>query len=142
MSKTLIKQLNNFYCFSVGLSIQYWIRGFKFSIRKNKRILYTMSYKITPYTYARAKHIGVTVKPSTDKTKKIDVFRVVGKGKNKTMKKKIASIGAAGMMDYPSYMQKKGIKFAKTRRRLYKMRHERDRHIKWSRGWLANTLLW
>jgi hypothetical protein len=101
-----------------------------------------MSYHITPYTYNQAKKIGVTVKPSTDKTKKIDVFRVQGKGKKNKTVKKIASVGAAGMNDYPTFIQKKGLKFAKTRRRLYKMRHERDRHTKWSRGWLADTLLW
>jgi len=98
-----------------------------------------MSYHITAYTYKQAKRIGVTVKPSADKTKKIDVFRV--HKKNKTVKK-IASVGAAGMNDFPTYMQKNGITFAKTRRRLYKMRHERDRHVKWSRGWLADKLLW
>ena len=100
-----------------------------------------MPYNITAYTYKQAKRIGVTVKPSTDKTKKIDVFRKEGKGKNKTMKK-IASVGAAGMNDFPTYIQKKGLAFAKTRRRLYRMRHERDRHIKGSRGWLADQLLW
>ena len=100
-----------------------------------------MPYNITAYTYKQAKRLGVTVKPSTDKTKKIDVFKRVGKGKNKTMKK-IASVGAAGMNDFPTFVQKKGMAFAKTRRRLYKMRHERDRHEKWSRGWLADKLLW
>jgi hypothetical protein len=101
-----------------------------------------MSYHITPYTYKQAKKIGVTVKPSTDKTKKIDVFRVQGKGKKNKTLKKIASVGAAGMNDFPTFMQKKGLAFAKTRRRLYKMRHERDRHTKWSRGYLADKLLW
>ena len=100
-----------------------------------------MSYNITAYTYKQAKRLGVTVKPSTDKTKKIDVFKLVGKGKNKTMKK-IASVGAAGMNDFPTFIQKKGLTFAKTRRRLYKMRHERDRHIKGSRGYYADKLLW
>jgi hypothetical protein len=98
-----------------------------------------MPYKITPYTYKRAKHIGVAVKPSTDKTKKIDVFKY--DKKNKTVKK-IASVGFFGMKDYPTHMQEKGLKFAKTRRRLYRIRHKKDRKIKWSRGWLANTLLW
>jgi len=92
-----------------------------------------MSYKITNYTLAQAKKIGVTVRPSTNKTKKIDIFR---------QGKKIASVGAAGMNDYPTFMKLKGKSFAKTRRRLYKMRHEKDRHIKWSRGWLADKLLW
>jgi len=101
-----------------------------------------MPYNITAYTYKQAKRLGVIVKPSTDKTKKIDVFRVVKKGKNKTVSKKIASVGAAGMNDYPTFMQKRGMAFAKTRRRLYKMRHEKDRHIKGSRGYYADKLLW
>ena len=92
-----------------------------------------MPYKITKYTLARAKKIGVTVKPSTNWTKKIDIFK---------QGKKIASVGAAGMNDYPTFMKNQGPTFAKTRRRLYKMRHEKDRHVKWSRGWLADQLLW
>ena len=92
-----------------------------------------MVYTITKYTLKRAKQLGVMVKPSQNKTKKIDVFKE---------NKKIASVGAYGMNDYPTYIQKRGIKYAKTRRRLYKQRHERDRHIKWSRGWLADQLLW
>ena len=102
-----------------------------------------MPYHITAYTYKQAKRLGVTVKPSTDKTKKIDVFKLVGKGKNKTMKK-LASVGAANMFDYPTYLRNKttGIKYAKNRRRLYKIRHERDRHVKGSRGYYADRLLW
>lgn len=102
-----------------------------------------MPYNITAYTYKQARRIGVTVKPSTNKTKKIDVFRLVGKGKNKTIKK-IASVGAANMNDFPTFLSNKltGVKYAKNRRRLYKIRHEKDRKIKWSRGWLADQLLW
>lgn len=90
-------------------------------------------YRITNYTYKQAKKIGVTVKPSTNKTKKIDVYK---------KDKKIASVGANGMNDFPTYIKKRGMKYAKTRRRLYKQRHERDRHTKWSRGWLSDKLLW
>jgi len=98
-------------------------------------------YNITNYTYKQAKKLGLEVKPSTNKTKKIDVYKITRK--NKTIqKKKIASVGAYGMNDYPTYMKKKGLKYAKTRRRLYKQRHEKDRHIKWSNGWLADKLLW
>ena len=92
-----------------------------------------MPYTITNYTYKQARKIGVTVKPSTNKTKKIDVYK---KGK------KIASIGAYGMNDFPTYIKKRGIKFAKTRRRLYKIRHNKDRKIKGSNGYYADTLLW
>ena len=90
-------------------------------------------YNITRYTLNKAKQIGVKVKPSTNKTKKIDVYK-----KNK----KIASVGANGMNDYPTYIKKYGKTYAKTRRRLYKMRHEKDRHTKWTNGWLADKLLW
>jgi uncharacterized pyridoxamine 5'-phosphate oxidase family protein len=92
-----------------------------------------MPYSITNYTYKQAKSLGLKVKLSTNKTKKIDVFK---------NNKKIASVGAYGMNDYPTYMKLKGKSFAKTRRRLYKMRHEKDRHKKWSNGWLADKLLW
>lgn len=92
-----------------------------------------MKYRITNYTRKMAHKIGVVVKPSTNPEKKIDVFR---------KSRKIASVGAAGMNDFPTYIRKRGLAYAKTRRRLYKMRHERDRHVKWSNGWLADKLLW
>jgi len=92
-------------------------------------------YSITNYTKTRAKSYGLFVKPSTNKTKKIDVYKL-------STNKKIASVGANGMNDFPTYMQKRGKKFAKTRRRLYRIRHETDRHKKWSNGWLADKLLW
>ena len=92
-----------------------------------------MTYRITNYTRKQGLKIGVVVKPSTKPDKKIDVFR---------NGEKIASVGAFGMNDYPTFIRKRGITFAKTRRKLYKRRHERDRHIKWSNGWLADKLLW
>ncbi len=90
-------------------------------------------YSITNYTRKQAKKIGVTVKQSHKSDKKIDVLK---KGKI------IASVGANGMNDFPTYIMKRGLKYAKTRRRLYKMRHEKDRHEKWTNGWLADKLLW
>jgi hypothetical protein len=92
-------------------------------------------YTIRQYTYNKAKRLGLSVKPSTNKTKKIDVY-------NETTGEKIASVGANGMNDYPTYIQKRGSKYAKTRRRLYRIRHEKDRHLKMSNGWLSDKLLW
>ena len=92
-----------------------------------------MPYPITQYTYNRAKKLGVQVKPSTNKTKKIDVFK---------NGEKLASVGAYGMNDYPTFMKKRGKEYAKTRRRLYKIRHSKDRKIRGSRGWFADQLLW
>ena len=92
-----------------------------------------MPYTITKYTYNKARQLGVVVKPSTNKTKKIDVFK---------QGKKVASVGALGMNDYPTFIKKQGQAFANTRRKLYRMRHEKDRHIRGSRGWYADQLLW
>jgi hypothetical protein len=90
-------------------------------------------YAITNYTYRQAKKLGVTVKPSTNKTKKIDVFK---------NNKKVASVGANGMGDFPTFMKTEGMESAKEHRRRYKMRHEKDRHRRGSRGWYADKLLW
>lgn len=101
-----------------------------------------MTYSITKYTYNKAKQFGVSVKPSTNKTKKIDVYKK-GKGlRNENTLIKVASVGAAGMNDYPTYMKKNGIQYAKTRRRLYKIRHNKDRKTKGTPGWYADKLLW
>lgn len=92
-----------------------------------------MSYKITDYTMQQAAKLGVTVKPSTNKKKKIDVFK---------NGEKVASVGAKGYSDYPTYMKTNGKEFAEERRRLYKIRHEKDRKEKGSQGFYADRLLW
>jgi hypothetical protein len=90
-------------------------------------------YHITEYTYRKAASIGVTVKPSTRQGKKLDVYK---------SGKKIASVGAIGYKSYPEFIKEKGLEFANLRRNAYKARHEKDRHIKWSNGWLSDQLLW
>ena len=90
-------------------------------------------YIITAYTRRQAKKLGVEVKLSANKAKKIDVF------KNGV---KIASIGGAGYGDYPTFMRTHGKEHADKRRALYKMRHEKDRHVPGSNGFLADQLLW
>jgi len=92
-----------------------------------------MKYRITRYSYRRAKELGVHIRPSKNPTKKIDVFK---------NKQKIASIGANGMNDYPTYINKFGKPFAKTRRRLYRIRHRKDFSRKNTPGWYANKILW
>ncbi len=69
-----------------------------------------MAYRIKPYTYQQAEKLNVVVKPSTRKGKKIDVFNKKGE--------KLASIGALGMGDYPTFMQTKGKEFADKGERL------------------------
>jgi hypothetical protein len=92
-----------------------------------------MPYIITAYTRERARALGVQVKLSTNPKKKIDVFK---RGV------KIASCGAAGYADYPTYWKRMGKEYADERRRLYKIRHERDRHVVGSDGYYADKLLW
>ena len=96
-----------------------------------------MAYKIKKYTYNKARKLGLTVKPSKNKGKKIDVF----KGG-----KKIGSVGTTGYGDYPTYLEveKKGKVpkgTAKTKRSGYKARHI-HRKKKWTNAWLADQLLW
>ena len=93
-----------------------------------------MAYKITAYTLRKAKELGVTVKPSTVQGKKIDVFNKKGE--------KLASVGAIGYGDYPTFIKEKGKAYADERRKLYKERHDKDRHDRGTPGWYADKLLW
>jgi hypothetical protein len=45
-------------------------------------------------------------------------------------------------MDYPSYIKAKGKEYADERRRLYRIRHDKDRKVRGSAGWWADKLLW
>lgn len=93
-----------------------------------------MAYRIKGYTLAQARKYGVTVKPSTVDGKKIDVFSRKGE--------KLASVGAIGYGDYPTFKEQKGKEFADNKRRLYKMRHQKDRVVRGTPGWYADKLLW
>jgi len=92
-----------------------------------------MDYKITDYTKKKAKALGVEVRPSKKQDKKIDVYKDG---------KLLASIGAKGMGDYPTYLATEGKQFAEERRRLYKRRHERYRTIVNTPSYYADQLLW
>lgn len=92
-----------------------------------------MTYRIKQYTKNQAKKLGVVVKPSTRKGKKIDVFK---------NGKKVASVGAKGYNDYHTFIQKKGKKFADERRKAYKKRHAKNRKVRNSAGYYADKLLW
>lgn len=98
-----------------------------------------MSYVISDYTRRQAKRLGVEVRPSKLKNKKIDVLY---EGK------KIASVGAKGYSDYSIYLKTKGKKVADERRRLYRIRHAKNSKRvpggieKQSPGFFARQLLW
>lgn len=75
---------------------------------------------------ANARKLGVTVRPSTVKGKKLDVF----KGD-----RKVASIGAVGYEDYTTHNDDE-------RKRRYKQRHEKYRHNKGTPSYYADKILW
>mgnify|MGYP001235412598 CR=1 FL=1 len=74
----------------------------------------------------RAEEIGVTVKASTRKNKKLDVFK---DGIYQT------SIGDIRYSDYLQHGDEK-------RRMRYKQRHEKNRTVPHSRGYYADRILW
>lgn len=88
-------------------------------------------YKITAYSYKQAKKLGVTIKQSTNTKKKIDVFK---KGK------KVCSVGNLNYNNFPTHMLKRGKSFANTRRKLYKIRHKKDKDS--GCGYYADKILW
>ena len=90
-------------------------------------------YRIKSRQFKNAKKLGVTIKPSKSKAKKIDVFK---------NGKQIASIGGRGYKDYATYISEKGLEFANKRKKLYKQRHEKDRKVKGSNGFYADKSLW
>ena len=94
-----------------------------------------MVYEITEYTKKKAKQLGVTVKPSDKKKKKIDVYKD---------NKKIASIGNIDYGDYSTFLQTKGKGkvYADERKRLYRIRHKKDINVIGSNGFYAKALLW
>ena len=92
-----------------------------------------MSYKILPYSFKQADKLNVEIKPSTNKNKKIDVFQ---------NGQKIASIGAIGYNDKPTWTLKKGVDYANQRAKLYKERHRKDIKVKNSNGYFADKILW
>lgn len=91
-------------------------------------------YKIKPYSYAQAKKLGVKIKPSDKPDKKIDVMD--------WNNNYILSIGAKSYKDYPTYLEEKGKEYAEERRRLYKIRHEKNRHKLGTASYYSSNILW
>ena len=92
-----------------------------------------MAYRPTKRQLLNAQKLGVMIAPSSNLRKKLDVYR---------NGKKISEIGATGYLDYDGYIRTEGLTFANERRRLYKLRHEKDRHRKGTAGYYADKILW
>ncbi len=88
-------------------------------------------YKITDYTKQNAKQLGVDVKLSNKKNKKIDVYK---NGKY------ITSIGQLGYKDYPTYLLENGSTIAKEKRKNFYKRFNKIKED--STLWYSAKLLW
>ena len=86
-------------------------------------------YSILPYTKQKAKELGVIIKPSKKKNKKIDVLTENG----------VISIGDKRYKDYPTYKNFYGSPTAEYHKRLYHARHKKDTGLA---GFYARELLW
>ena len=91
-------------------------------------------YQITDYSYNQAKKLNVKITPSKFLKYKIDIY-----DKNN---KYMFSIGDDRYYDYPTYLLNYNKEYADKRRKLYKLRHQKDREIIGSRGWYADKILW
>jgi hypothetical protein len=85
-----------------------------------------MTYKISQYSLDRAKELGVIIKPSKVKNKKIDVFKDGIK---------VASIGDIRYTDYATTGNKK-------QRRRFKLRFDKSRKVVGSNSYWSDQLLW
>ena len=74
----------------------------------------------------RAAALGVEIRPSRRKLKKLDVYKDG---------KKVASIGDLRYSDYLQHGDE-------ARRVAYKRRHENNRHVLGSAGYYADQILW
>ena len=93
-----------------------------------------IAYEIKPHSYQAAKKLGVKIQPSQNPKKKIDVFDWNGNY--------ILSIGASNYKDFPTYLAERGKEYADERRRLYKIRHNKNRTKLGSAGYYADQILW
>jgi len=90
-------------------------------------------YQITNYTKEKANELGVKVVNSKNPKKKLDVVK---DGKI------VASVGAVGYNNYPTYIKTRGKEYAEKRRKLYKIRNSKEINVVGSSGWYGNKLLW
>lgn len=95
-------------------------------------------YVITKEIEDRAKKLNIELYPSKNKNKKLDAY------KDGVFQ---ASFGGFGYKDFHLYKKEFGLVYANKKRKSYKLRHEKDRHIKYrngklTAGYLSDKILW
>tara|TARA_R110002073_G_scaffold301782_1_gene469244 strand:- start:178 stop:471 length:294 start_codon:yes stop_codon:yes gene_type:complete len=94
-------------------------------------------YEIKKLQIDKAKKLNTTIKPSTNKKKKLDVFDKNGN--------KVASIGAIGYKDYATYLTELPKKDANKKRKNYLARHAKEPKMKDKKrtnSYYADKILW
>lgn len=91
-------------------------------------------FEIKPIHQRNANSLGVKIKPSSDRKKKLDIYDFHGNY--------ICSIGDIHFGDYESYIRTHGLEYANIRKRLYKQRHEKTRHILGTPSYYSDRILW
>lgn len=91
-------------------------------------------YEIKNYSQIQAKKLGVIIKPSNKKNKKIDIYDM-----NNNY---ILSIGDKNYSDYATYILNNGKDYADKRRKLYKIRHNKNRKKPNTASYYADNILW
>lgn len=105
------------------------------------KVVSPVGYVVTAYSKKQAKKEKVQIKPSTRKTKKIDVFKDG---------KKVASIGGVRAngtpyKDYPTYLKELGKEGAEKKRKAYLSRHAKEPKSKDGEktpSYYADVILW
>lgn len=95
-----------------------------------------MSYQIKKIQFDKAKKLKVEIKPSTNKKKKIDIFKDG---------EKVGSIGAMGYKDYGTYLEELPKKEADKKRKNYLARHKKEpksKDGKKTNSYYADKILW
>ena len=89
-------------------------------------------YEIKQYSFKKAEELGLQIRSSTRKGKKIDVYKDDDY---------LFSIGSIKNFDYPTYVIEKGKAYAEERKRLYHLRHKKTskKHFK---SFVAMYILW
>jgi len=94
-----------------------------------------MLYKILPYTFKKAEKMNLVVEPSENPKYKLEIYDAV-------TGKFLFYGGSASYLDYPHYIETKGLSYANERRRLYRIRHAKEIAKVGSRGAVIAELLW
>ena len=94
-----------------------------------------MVYQIKKHTLDRAKELGLKVFASDNPKYKIEVYDGLSGHF-------LFYGGDSNYSDYPSYLESHGREYANERRRLYRIRHQKEINNIGSKGSIIAYLLW